>query len=158
MRTFSRVKTRRLSMQRSQALTTITLGSLALAAGPVRARAATDTMKIAGPMSEDATNIYYGVKTGLFERAGLDVQLIATSSGAAATEAVIAGTYDMAKTSLLAVFSAYLAGLPIVITEPAMMNQPLHPDSLLQVATDSTIKTAADLNGKVCACTALDDL
>lgn len=144
-------------MRRRQALSTIALASLAFTAETKRAQSA-ERVQVAGPMAEDATNLFYGVKSGAFERAGLSVEIVTMATGAAATTAMITGTYDIAKTSLLAVFSAHLAGIPIVIVEPALINQPQHPSSLLQVAPDSTIKTGADLNGKVCGCSALNDI
>ena len=60
----------------------------------------------------------YGIKSGMFGRAGLDVEIVGTNSGSAATAAVVAGTYEMAKTSLLSVFSAHLRDIPIVIVAP----------------------------------------
>lgn len=147
-------------MRRREALASVSLASLAFAAWPLGAGAqgALEKVEVAGTQTEDMTNIFYAVKSGLFARVGLDVELVPTSSGAAATTAVIAGTYPMAKTSTLVVFAAHLKDIPIVIVAPELVNQPRSPFALLQVAADSTLKTGADLNGKTIAVTALNDL
>jgi len=147
-------------MRRGQALTTVTLGSLALAGQPAGAWAqgAPEKLQVAGTTTEDMTNLWYAIKTGAFTRAGLDVELMPMSSGAVVTNAVITGTYPMGKTSTLVVFAAHLRGIPIVIVAPELLNQPKSPFAMLQVAPDSPIKTGADLNGKTIAVTALNDL
>lgn len=123
-----------------------------------RAQTASDKLRIAGAPTEDATNLYYAVKTGMFGRAGLDVEMIATSSGTAATTAMIAGTYEVARTSLLAVFAAHLRNIPIVIVAPDNLYTPRNPLSLLQIAPDAAYKTGSDLNGKTIGTPALNDL
>jgi NitT/TauT family transport system substrate-binding protein len=145
-------------MRRSTAVATI----IAVTAGtalsrPVSAQAP-DKLQVCGTTTEDMTNIFYGLKTGLFTKERLDVELIPTATGAAATTAVIAGSYDIAKTSTLVVFAAYLHDIPIVIVAPELLNEPRRPFAMLQVAPDSTIKTGADLNGKTIGVTALNDL
>jgi NitT/TauT family transport system substrate-binding protein len=56
------------------------------------------------------------------------------------------------------VFSAHLRDIPIVITTPELVSLARSPFSMLQVAPDSTIKTGADLNGKIIGVTALNDV
>jgi NitT/TauT family transport system substrate-binding protein len=122
-----------------------------------RAPAALQALQVAGVPSEDMTDCYYAVKTGMFARNGLDVTLEASSSGAAATAAVVSGTYPIGKSSLLALMNAHLQGIPLVAVAPAILNEPQNPRSLLQIAPDSPYKTGADLNGKTIGVPALGD-
>lgn len=115
-------------------------------------------LQVAGTTTEDMTNFFYGWKTGEFSRVGLGVELVPTATGAAATTAVIAGTYEIGKTSTLVVFAAHLRDIPIVIVAPELINDPHNPFAMLQVASDSTLKTGADLNGKTIGVTALNDV
>ena len=144
-------------MRRSTAVSSLAALAAAAMARPAWAQAA-EKLQVCGTYTEDMTNIFFGVKTGLFTKEGLNVELIATATGAAATTAVIAGTYDIAKTSTLVVFAAHLHDIPIVIVAPELLNEPRRPFAMLQVAPDSTIKTGADLNGKTIGVTALNDL
>jgi NitT/TauT family transport system substrate-binding protein len=144
-------------LKRHELLRTAALAPLALLGGTRPVRAALDPLQIAGVPSEDMTDCYYAVKTGMFARNGLDVTLEATSSGAAATAAVVSGTYPIGKSSLLALMSAHLQGIPLVAVAPAILNEPQNPRSLLQIAPDSPYKTGADLNGKTIGVPALGD-
>lgn len=144
-------------MRRTHAVTTLGLAALGLAV-PLRARAQTQQLQLAGPLTEDMTAVYYGIKSGLFSRAGVDLGLVGTSSGSAAVTAMIAGTYPLAKTSLLSVFSAHLRGIPITIVAPEFTYNARSPFALLQVASDSPLRAAADLNGKTVGVPALNDL
>jgi NitT/TauT family transport system substrate-binding protein len=133
-------------------------GALGVFALPITVRAqAVEKITVAGPPTEDATNLYYAVRNGIPQRLGIDVEMIATSSGTAATTAVIAGTYDVARTSLNATMAAYLRGIQIVAVAPDNVYSSRTPFSLLQIAVDSPYKTASDLNGKTIGTPALND-
>lgn len=110
---------------------------------------------LAGVPSEDLTPFFYAIKSGLYQRAGLDVSFVATSSGSAATTAVVAGTYQMGKGSVIATLNAHLRGLPIRIVANGVLWDPRAAYTLVMVAADSPLKTAADLNGKVGAAAAI---
>jgi NitT/TauT family transport system substrate-binding protein len=135
------------------------LSSLALPAvgGRVSAQATLEKLKVAGPPTEDAVNIYYAVKTGMFARAGVDLEMYSTNSGTAATTAVVAGSYDLARTSTIAVFTAFLRNIPVAIVAPEKLWRSAFPNALLQIAVNSTYKTGADLNGKTIGAPALND-
>ncbi|MGA2393655.1 MAG: ABC transporter substrate-binding protein [Candidatus Lustribacter sp.] len=145
-------------MKRPELLRLIGCAPGAVAAfGPAAVRAASEAIAVVGVPSEDMTDIYYAIKTQMFARKGLDVSLVAASSGGAATAAVVAGTYQVGKSSLLALFNAHLAGIPLVAIAPDILNEPQNPRSLLQIAPDSPYKTGADLNGKTIGVPALGD-
>ena len=84
--------------------------------------------------------------------------MVPTTSGTAATTAVIAGTYEAANTSLLAAMAAHTRGIPIVLIAPQAVYTAENPFSLLQVAPDSTFKTGADLNGKTISVLGINDI
>jgi len=123
-----------------------------------RAQAPLERIQVAASPSEDLTNLYYAIKTGMFARAGVDVVMIPASSGAAATTAVITGTYEAARTSLLVLLSAHLRGIPVSIVAPSIVNRAQNPFALLQIAADAPYKTGADLNGKIIGSPSLGDI
>jgi NitT/TauT family transport system substrate-binding protein len=138
----------------------LALGAAAACARPhaAGAQTAVDRLRAAGPATEDAANVYYAIKTGMFERVGLGVEMIPTASGSAAVAAVLGGTYELARTSLLGVFAGHLRGLPLTIVTPNSVYRADAPSALLQIAADAPYKNGADLNGKTVAVAALNDL
>lgn len=121
-------------------------------------RAAPEPIQLICVETEDMTDLYYAVKTGMFGRAGMDLELVPASSGAAATVAVVSGTYQIAKTSLLPFFSAHIRGIPLVVIAGNILNELHSPRALLQIAPDSPYKTGADLNGQTVGVPALGDV
>jgi ABC-type nitrate/sulfonate/bicarbonate transport system substrate-binding protein len=98
-------------MRRRTVISTLALTSLAtLDRRPAWAQAAPDRIQVVGPAGESQTNLFYALKTGMFGKAGLDVVIIPSSSGAAATAAVLTGTYDLGITNLLPIFAGHLRG------------------------------------------------
>jgi NitT/TauT family transport system substrate-binding protein len=144
------------NLPRSRILAQLVVGAALV---PWMARAqALPKIRVAGAMTDDMTPICYAVQNGFYRRAGLDVEIVATTSGSVATQAVIAGTYEIGKSSLIASLIAHIRGLPLVIVGNQVVVDNKNPYTLALVAADSTIKTAADLNGKICASAALNDL
>lgn len=134
-------------------------GGSALALWPTILRAQTlDKVRLAGVATDDLTPVYYAVKAGLYQKAGLDVEVVPTSSGTAATEAVVGGAYELGKGSLIASLVAHLKGLPLTIVGNGAVWDPKSPFTMMVVAADSTVKTGADLNGKTLSTAALNDL
>jgi len=147
-------------VRRREVLSTVSLSLVATLAMPARtwAQTTSETIRVASPVTEPITALYYAIKTKMFERAGLDVDIVPASSGAAATTAVIAGTYEIAKPTLLSIFAAHLRDVPIVIIAPGFVHTPAHPNSLLQIAADAPFKTGTDLNGKTIGVPSLNDM
>ena len=127
-------------------------------ARPALADAALEPLRLIAIPSDALTPLYYGIKTGIFKKAGIDLQIFPASSGTAATTAVIGGEYDLANTSILPVMNAHLRAVPIAIVAPQAVYTPANPFSLLQKAPDTPYKTGADLNGKIIAVSALNDI
>lgn len=145
-------------MDRRKALAALALSSTAVL---TRSRAfgrTTPMIEMAGAPYESLTALYYGIKDGLFQRQGLGVEIVPTMSGAAAMAAVTAGTYQMAETSLLAVFYAHIHDVGLVLVAPSTVYTAQHPSAMLQIAADSPYKTAASLNGKIIGGPSLNDL
>ena len=131
----------------------------AIAMWPTILRAQTlEKIRLAGVATDDWTPVYYASKAGLYQKAGLDVEIIPTSSGSAATEAVISGAYELGKGSLIASLQAHLKGLPLVVVANGAIWDPKSPFNMMVVAADSKVKTGADLNGKTLSTPALNDL
>ena len=145
-------------MRRSDLLIRAAVG-LTCAGGPsvVRAQGALTKLRLVAIPSDALTPLYYGLRTGAFQRAGIDLEITSASSGTAAMTAAITGSYDVANTSLIPVMNAHLRGIPVMIVAPQGIYTRDAPLSLLQIAADSPYKTGADLNGKVVATAALND-
>jgi NitT/TauT family transport system substrate-binding protein len=131
----------------------------AVALWPHIARAqAAETVRLAGVPTDDLTPIYYAIDKGLYKKAGIDLQIVPTPTGGAATEAVIGGAYEIGKGSLISSLAAHAKGLPITTIANGGFWDPKAPFNMMCVAADSTVKTGADLNGKTLSATALNDL
>lgn len=113
---------------------------------------------VGGVQTDDMTPLVYAVRSGTFRKAGLDVQLLPATSGAATTSAVLAGAFDIGKSSLLSLMNAHLRHLPVVVIAAGVVNDPRVPFAKLVVATDSTLHDGQDFNGKTIAVSGLNDL
>jgi NitT/TauT family transport system substrate-binding protein len=134
------------------------LALLSLAVPPSSAQTPLLKIRLGGVPTDDLTPVVYAVDAGLYKKAGLDVEVIPTSSGTAATTAAVTGAYEMGKGSAIASFVAHLKNLPLVLTANGAIWNPAVPFNELLVAADSTTKTGADLNGKTIGVPALNDL
>lgn len=142
-------------MTRADALRLAALGALA----PSRAFGQGLTAVRAGSTLDDAvTPVLYGLKAGLFRDAGLDVQLSGFASGNALTAAVAGGSIDVGKSSQIPLIAAHVRGAPFCIVAGAAEYSSDAPTTVLIVAKDSPLRTAADLNGKTISTTALTDV
>ncbi|MEA2687883.1 MAG: NitT/TauT family transport system substrate-binding protein [Candidatus Eremiobacteraeota bacterium] len=125
--------------------------SMALAAGATAIRAAS-----AG--DDDVTPLLYAQQSGLLKRFALDANVQRMPSGSTVASGVIGGSFDIGKSSLLSLINARGRNVPIVIIAPAGVYDAAAPIGGLLVRADGPVKTAADLNGKVIAVSALNDL
>jgi NitT/TauT family transport system substrate-binding protein len=120
----------------------------AAAQRPRRAAAALEQIHVSALITEALCPLFYGVKTGKFERAGIDIVFTGSNSGAAAMAAVVAGSYEMATVNLLSICSAHLRDIPISIVAPQVLYTTRTREAMFQVATNAAIRTGADLDGK----------
>jgi NitT/TauT family transport system substrate-binding protein len=116
------------------------------------------TVRVAGVLSDELTPVLYAQKSGLYAKAGLDVQVIPAASGAAVSSAVLAGSYDIGKSSLISLMNAHLRGLPLVVIGGSGVYDPKNPYAQMVTAADSPINSAKDLTGKTIGVPSLNDL
>src|ERR1700743_3354605 len=91
-------------------------GAVAALAVPSLAGSQTlEKIRVVGVPTDDMTPIFYALKNGLYAKVGLDVEFVPTSSGNAATTAVLSGTYEIGKGSLLSSLIAHIKGLPLTL-------------------------------------------
>jgi NitT/TauT family transport system substrate-binding protein len=114
-------------------------------------------IKAAGVPEDGMTPGLWAEQSGLFRKHGLDVQIFAQRSGAATTAAVVGGAYAMGKASIMSLINAHAHGVPVVLVFPGGIYHD-NPHSGIIVRNDSPIRSGADLNGKVVAVSALNDL
>lgn len=133
--------------------------SAALVTAPHAAWAqAPQALRLIGVPTDDMTPPFYAVKNGLYQKAGIALEIVPTTSGAVATNAIIAGTYEIGKGSAIGVLNAYLQGLPIRIIGNGPMWDERTPFSMMIVASDSPAKNGAFFNGKTLCSPGLKDL
>jgi NitT/TauT family transport system substrate-binding protein len=121
-------------------------GAQALA--PLRATSAID---------DAATPFLYAMESGLFRKNGFDASLERATNGAAAASAVVGGSFEVGKSSVISLLSAHVRGLPIVVVAPAGDYDSSRPSAALVVKADSPLRSGADFNGKTVAVSALND-
>jgi NitT/TauT family transport system substrate-binding protein len=131
------------------ALTTVApRAAVAQALAPLRATSAID---------DAATPFMYALDSGLFRKNGLDASLERSTSGAAATSAVVGGSFELGKSSVVSLLSAHLRGLPIVAVAPAGDYDIANSTAQIAVRADGPLHTGADFDGKIVAVSALND-
>jgi len=134
-------------------------GSAAVFAWP-RAAGAQQLQKVRliGVHGDDMTPVYYALSKGMYQKVGLDIDMVAASSGTAATAAVVSGSYELGKGSVIASLLAHIRNLPLVFVANGVVWDTKAPVSLIVVTADSDIKTARDLAGKTASAAALNDI
>jgi NitT/TauT family transport system substrate-binding protein len=92
---------------------------------------------------------YYALKYGFFKQAGLtNVTLQTMATGAAMAVAVAGGAIDIGVNNIVGLAQAYERHVPFTMIAAAGLYSANAPTSVLMVRRDSSLKTAADLNGK----------
>jgi len=116
------------------------------------------TIRVAGCLCDDFKTVHYGVRSGLFRRNGLNVEIAQMSSGTAALASVIGGDTQVALSSTVPVLQAYTRGIPLRIVSPGQWYLSSSPTTAFFVKSDSPIHSARDLSGKTIAVQSLKDL
>jgi NitT/TauT family transport system substrate-binding protein len=125
----------------------------------VRAQAALPRVRIASTTDEDIIGAVYGVQTGAFAKAGIDVEVTKANNGAATAAAVVGGAIDIGKSSSMGIVNAHARGIPLRIVAAAAMYGPeTNEDAGLVVAKEGPIHVARDLEGRTLSVPALHDL
>jgi NitT/TauT family transport system substrate-binding protein len=114
--------------------------------------------KAAAVPEESATPVLWAQQSGLFRRYGLTVDMEPQRSGTAIAAGVAGGGYQVGKSSIVPLITAFAKGIPFLLVAPGGLYRASKPHIALIVAADSPIVTASDMNGKTVGVSALDDL
>jgi NitT/TauT family transport system substrate-binding protein len=109
--------------------------------------------------SDFAAEAYYAKDLGLFQKAGLNVEITPMNSGSAIASAVVSGALDVGYSNVVSLAIAHDRGIHVTIIAPANLSDSKQPTvGTLAVAKSSSIRSAKDLNGKTIGVNALNDI
>jgi len=135
-----------------------TLPLVARAARAQSTSAPPTPVRVVGAPNDDLTAIVYAWKSGMYEKAGLDVSVAKTNSGAAGAVAVAGGAADIGKASTTSIFDAHIRGVPFTLVAPASDYDSRVPYGGFLFAPSSSIKTGKDAEGQTVAVASLASL
>lgn len=107
--------------------------------------------------NDDLGPLLYAQQSGLFRKAGLDVQLQRSTSGAVIAAAVAGGSVDFGVASLIALISGHAHGVPFTLIAPSHLIVAGDGTQGMVVLKDSPLRTARELTGKVLTCASITD-
>lgn len=142
-------------MTRREALVGMLAAPSAGGIGRAASAANLTTIRVGVALTDGVTPILYGNQTGMFRDAGLDVQLVLGSNGAAQAAAVIGGSLEVASSSMMPILTGYTRGVTLRIIAGSTVYNPAAPTGLVLVSKTSRITSWADLNGATIAETAI---
>lgn len=141
-------------MKRRTALNT--LAAAALCGGAEIAGAQTlTTIRVSSIVDDGVTPVLYGMQSGIFRREGLEIQLQSAPSGAALAAAMLGGSVDIGKSSLMSMITAYAHGVTFKLIAGGAVSSSAKAVTQLVVPKSSPISSFADTNGKRIATSAL---
>lgn len=145
-------------MNRASSIATIS-GALLVANGRLTASAqpSPTTIRVGVTPIDSVAPVVYAMRTGMFEKAGLKIELTTMGSGNAISEAVAGGALDIGLSSLVAIIQGHLRGIPFCIIAPGGLWVDSDTAGLVVAAT-SPLKNAKDFNGKTISTNALQSL
>jgi NitT/TauT family transport system substrate-binding protein len=111
-------------------------------------RAAGSTKLHVVVIDSDGFEAFFAQDTGMFKRAGLDVELTNLVKGATAIEAVSTGNAQIGIANTLSLAQAREHGIPITWISPAAVAVSSNPSNAFVVWPSSPIKSLKDLTGK----------
>lgn len=109
-----------------------------------------------GPV-DAAAALFYAAKAGIFQKYGLDVQIVRLPNGAAILSAIAGGSLQLGQGSSLALIQGFVKGLPFTAIGGCSTYDSNRPDYGLLVPVDSPIKKPSDLEGKTFGVVSLQD-
>jgi NitT/TauT family transport system substrate-binding protein len=115
-------------------------------------------IRTGGVPEESVIAALWAKQSGIFRHYGLDVDIESQRSGSVVAAAVAGGSYQIGKSSMIALIVAHSKNIPFVLIAPAGMYIAAHPHIDMLVRADSPYQKASDLNGKVVAVSSLNDL
>jgi NitT/TauT family transport system substrate-binding protein len=135
----------------------LAIAVLASIGRPSLGQPALTIVRVASNANDDVTPLLYAEHAHMFEKAGLHVDLAPMNSGSAVTAAVLGGSIDIGKSSILPLVSAHFRKLPVAAVSPGELWLQEAPISALVATKTAGISSAKDLSGKVIAVQALRD-
>jgi NitT/TauT family transport system substrate-binding protein len=145
-------------MKRIDLVRGVTAGALGAWAGPATAQTSDlTTIRLGTNINDDATPLFWAQASGIFTRAGLKVDIVRFTSGSSAIAALIGGSLDVARGSLLPLISARSHGVPVEIIAPAELWDANKPSEGIVVLKESSIASGRDLNGSTMPAASLLD-
>jgi NitT/TauT family transport system substrate-binding protein len=125
--------------------------ALVILAGSWATAAAQDLLKIAVPQRGvwDAGVPELGMRGGIFQKHGLNLEILYTQAGPESIQALIAGSVDMATAAgVSAAFGTFAKGAPIRIVSNEIIGS---PDLYWYVTANSPVRKVEDFNDKTVA-------
>jgi ABC-type nitrate/sulfonate/bicarbonate transport system substrate-binding protein len=129
-----------------KALLLLTILALLPVAGVAQAPAA---LRLTTTYIDSGAEPFYAQELGIFQKYGLNVQLIPGKNGSAMVASVASNSADIGYSDVGALSKAYSKGIKLVAVAPAALWTDAAPVNQLIVEKNSTIRTGKDLNGKV---------
>ncbi len=127
------------------------LFALAIMAGSWATAAAQDLLKVAVPQRGvwDAGVPELGMRAGIFQKHGLNLEILYTQAGPESIQALIAGSVDLATAAgVSAAFGTFAKGAPIRIVSNEIAGS---PDLYWYVTANSPVRKVEDFNDKTVA-------
>jgi NitT/TauT family transport system substrate-binding protein len=115
------------------------------------------TIRVGATPIDSLAPVAYAMRTGMFEKAGLQIELSMMGSGNAITAAVAGGALDIGLSSLVAIIQGHLRGIPLTIVAPGGLWVDSDTAGLV-VPKASPLRKASDFNGKTISTNALASL
>jgi len=115
-------------------------------------------VRVGGSPNDDMTPLVYAQRSGMFARAGLDVDVEKGLGGAAVAAAVAGGSYDIGKSVISAILAAHERGLPFHVIAPSSIENVDQPYGGLIYRRDEGVATGKDLDGKTIGLTELSSI
>jgi NitT/TauT family transport system substrate-binding protein len=132
---------------------------LAALLAPAAAQPALTTIRVGVLPNDDMIALLYGVRTGMFEKAGLDVQIDrSASNGAAIAAAVTGGSLDIGKSSLQTLIEAHIHNVPFWLIGTAAVYDSRAPYAGLLVLKDSPYTQTTQIQSGVVGLSSAKDV
>ncbi len=114
------------------------------------------TIRVGAATDDQSKPVLYAQQSGLFAKAGLNVQVVPLNGGGAAiAAAVMGGSLDIGKTNTLLLITAHSRNLPFTAIAPGVITGASDRAAALIVPSSSPLKTGRDFNGKTVGVTSL---
>jgi NitT/TauT family transport system substrate-binding protein len=118
------------------------------------AQSSLTTIRVGATPIDSLAPVAYAMRTGMFEKVRLQIELSMMASGNAITAAVVGGALDVGLSSLDGIIQGYLRGVPLTIVAPGGLWVDADTNGLL-IPKSSPLRKASDFNGKTISTNAL---